>query len=234
MEARSEKVRVAVRIRNTDIRTNMPNVKRAQTANGNTPTLAIFDDEEIVAKPSEYSSNSITINDPESRKPAKEFAYDYLFSKDSSQKLIYDKTIKPIIDKCMEGYNGCIFAYGQTGSGKTYTMGGNDNIQERGIIPRVAEQIVAHIAQVMSTKPQEVEFTVTGSYLEIYQEQLCDLLYEGENRDRPELRIRIDPHSVSQKDLYVEGISEMLLVTENDYTKMIKTAMARRTVASTK
>ena len=44
---------------------------------------------------------------------------------------------KPVIDNCLDGYNGTIFAYGQTGSGKTYTMSGGDKWPERGIIPRV-------------------------------------------------------------------------------------------------
>jgi kinesin family member 6/9 len=48
---------------------------------------------------------------------------------------------RPVIDNCLEGYNGTIFAYGQTGSGKTFTMSGGDLWPDRGIIPRVLSYI---------------------------------------------------------------------------------------------
>ena len=52
------------------------------------------------------------------------------------------------MDSALEGYNATIFAYGQTGTGKTYTMEGfnaDQNVEERGIIPRAIEQIFAFI-----------------------------------------------------------------------------------------
>jgi kinesin family protein 6/9 len=54
---------------------------------------------------------------------------------------IFNRVAKPVIDNCLEGYNGTIFTYGQTGSGKTYTMSGGDEWEERGIIPRVLSYI---------------------------------------------------------------------------------------------
>lgn len=54
----------------------------------------------------------------------KTFNYDYVADEDSSQEEVFHKIAKPIIDSCLEGYNGTIFAYGQTGSGKTHTIQG--------------------------------------------------------------------------------------------------------------
>ena len=48
---------------------------------------------------------------------------------------------KPVIDNCLDGYNGTVFTYGQTGSGKTYTMSGGETWNERGITPRVLTYI---------------------------------------------------------------------------------------------
>lgn len=48
---------------------------------------------------------------------------------------------KPVIQNCLDGYNGTIFAYGQTGSGKTFTMSGSESWKDRGIIPRVLTYI---------------------------------------------------------------------------------------------
>jgi hypothetical protein len=47
----------------------------------------------------------------------------------------------------VRGVNGTIFCYGQTGTGKTYTMMGNPDSEERGIIPRALEQVFQDIAK---------------------------------------------------------------------------------------
>lgn len=67
------------------------------------------------------------------------FNYDQVYDMSSTQKQIYDKTVSPIVDKVLNGYNGTILTYGQTGSGKTHTMTGEDieNEEQRGIIPRM-------------------------------------------------------------------------------------------------
>lgn len=55
------------------------------------------------------------------------FTFNHIFSPDSSQNDIFEGVARPVIDNCLDGYNGTIFAYGQTGSGKTFTMSGGDN-----------------------------------------------------------------------------------------------------------
>lgn len=80
---------------------------------------------------------------------------------------MYDEIVHPLVLSVLDGYNGCVFAYGQTGAGKTYTMEGTDKIDERGIIPRVFDQIWFHI-----NRTQGVEFLVCVRYLEIYMEEI--------------------------------------------------------------
>ncbi|KAH1027568.1 kinesin-like protein Klp68D [Dendroctonus ponderosae] len=101
---------------------------------------------------------------------SKIFTYDAVYDERSAQQTLYDETIRPLVASVLEGYNGCVFAYGQTGTGKTYTMEGSDE-DEMGIIPRAFEQIWAHIA-----RKTGVEFLVSVRYLEIYMEEIRDLL----------------------------------------------------------
>jgi kinesin family protein 11 len=71
----------------------------------------------------------------------------------------------------LKGFESTVFAYGQTGTGKTYTMEGELNTPEQqGVIPRAAHEIFNSLKQ-----PHYKESSVTCSYLEIYNEDLCDL-----------------------------------------------------------
>ena len=87
---------------------------------------------------------------------------------------LYQQTAAPIIENVFEGYNGTIFAYGQTGTGKTFTMEGvNEPPELRGIIPRAFH----HIFDLIDSRGgQTTEFLVRASYLEIYNEEVRDLL----------------------------------------------------------
>ena len=72
----------------------------------------------------------------------------------------------------MGGFESTVFAYGQTGTGKTHTMEGDiTNEEQWGVIPRAAATIFERLS-----KESIVESSVTVSYLEIYNEELCDLL----------------------------------------------------------
>ncbi|XP_065077851.1 kinesin-like protein Klp68D [Ochlerotatus camptorhynchus] len=107
-----------------------------------------------------------------SRENKKMFTYDAVYDWSSTQQQVYDEVVRPLVYSVMEGFNGCVFAYGQTGTGKTHTMEGIKNDPEQcGIIPRAFEQIWAHI-----NRSQNMNFLVAVSYLEIYMEELRDLL----------------------------------------------------------
>jgi hypothetical protein len=184
------------------------------------------------------STNTLQIVHPEGKKPAKEFTFDALYSPVDSQEDIYKSGAQSLIDKCLEGYNGCIFVYGQTASGKTHTMQGSQSHQERGLIQRSVEHIVNHINS-MAGKPKKsptgqritTEFSVKASYLEIYQENLKDLLCN--NDAQAELRIRMDPDSLTGRELHVQGITERSVVELNDYMKILEIGSKNRTVAET-
>ncbi|GAB1604459.1 chromosome-associated kinesin KIF4A-like [Argonauta hians] len=104
----------------------------------------------------------------------KVFTFNYAFPPQASQLTLYEEAVKPLINNLFSGYNATVLAYGQTGSGKTYTMGGiytEDMTEEtKGIIPRVLIDIFEEF------KTRDMKFTAKVSYLEIYKEEVRDLL----------------------------------------------------------
>ena len=107
-----------------------------------------------------------------SARGAQVFAFDQVFKCGSSQEEVY-KEVSDLVQSALDGYKVCIFSYGQTGSGKTHTMSGGRDGPARGLIPRAVEQIVE---QVLRMRADGWEVTVTASMLEIYNEELRDLL----------------------------------------------------------
>lgn len=107
------------------------------------------------------------------------FNYDQVYDMNSTQKQIYDKTVSPIVNSVLNGYNGTILTYGQTGSGKTHTMTGEDieDEDQRGIIPRMITGFFKQIA----AQPEDVEFSIKVSFVEIYNEKIKDLLDPRKN-----------------------------------------------------
>ena len=126
----------------------------------------------------------------------KKFSVDSVFNTTSTQNNIFVQVGKPVVDSALQGYNGTVLAYGQTGSGKTYTMLGSP--AEPGLIPRVCQYLFSQIDNIQKNsnkvmkkkkKQQVVEnnnnnksslidnkINVYVSYLEIYQENVLDLL----------------------------------------------------------
>lgn len=138
--------------------------------------------------------------------PPKTFAFDSVYDWNSTQETIYKETAFPIVDSVLEGYNGTIFAYGQTGTGKTHTMEGRPEPKElRGIIPRAFEQVFKQI----DSMPNK-QFLVRVSFLELYNEEIRDLLA---NNPKNKLDLREKPDvGVYVKDLIsfpVQSVEEM-------------------------
>ncbi|MEQ2285889.1 Kinesin-like protein kif3a [Ameca splendens] len=137
---------------------------------------------------------TITVNKLETpQELPKTFTFDTVFGPDSKQLDVYNLTARPIIDSVLEGYNGTIFAYGQTGTGKTFTMEGVRAVPElRGIIPNSFAHIFGHIAKAEG----DTRFLVRVSYLEIYNEEVRDLLGKDqlqrlEVKERPDVGVYI-------------------------------------------
>ncbi len=102
------------------------------------------------------------------------FTFDKLYNETTTSESIYRDIGKPIIRSVIKGYNGNIFMYGQTTSGKTYTMLGVPN--SPGIIPCALRDIFRQ-----TTKVTDAEYIIYCSYIEIYNENIFDLLNNSSN-----------------------------------------------------
>ncbi|XP_028271828.1 kinesin-like protein KIF3A isoform X2 [Parambassis ranga] len=167
---------------------------------------------------------TITVNKLETpQEPPKTFTFDTVFGPDSKQLDVYNLTARPIIDSVLEGYNGTIFAYGQTGTGKTFTMEGVRAVPElRGIIPNSFAHIFGHIAKAEG----DTRFLVRVSYLEIYNEEVRDLLGKDQMQ-RLEVKERPDV------GVYIKDLSGYVCNNADDMDRIMTLGHKNRSVGAT-
>ncbi|KAJ1722195.1 hypothetical protein LPJ53_003369 [Coemansia erecta] len=108
------------------------------------------------------------------------FTFDYVFSPEVSQEQVYDDSIKPLVAQFLQGYNATVLAYGQTGSGKTFSMGTglstpSTQLEMQGVVPRAIYEIWGHLESRIK-KQSGFTYSVDVSFLELYNEDLVDLL----------------------------------------------------------
>ncbi|XP_058858667.1 kinesin-like protein KIF17 [Acipenser ruthenus] len=128
--------------------------------------------------------------------PPKQFTFDGTYYTNQTTEQMYNEIAYLLVEGVTEGYNGTIFAYGQTGSGKSFTMQGiTDPPAQRGVIPRAFEHIFESIQCAENTK-----FLVRASYLEIYNEEIRDLLG---NDTKQKLELKEHP----ERGVYVKELS---------------------------
>ncbi|XP_056129894.1 kinesin-like protein KIF3B [Lampris incognitus] len=152
----------------------------------------------------------------------KVFTFDSVYDWNSKQDDLYDETFRPLVDSVLLGFNGTIFAYGQTGTGKTYTMEGVKNDPERrGVIPNSFDHIFTHIS-----RSQNQQYLVRASYLEIYQEEIKDLLSKDQSR-RLELKERPDT------GIYVKDLSSFVTKSVREIEHVMNVGNQNRSVGAT-
>jgi kinesin family protein 11 len=169
------------------------------------------------------------------------FAFDNVFTSFSTQQEVFDQTLAPVISDVLGGYESTVFAYGQTGTGKTHTMEGTiHDADERGVIPRAAFDVFRRLAD-----ESYVEHAVSASFLEIYNEELCDLLLDVDPDDiaaakarekQQALRLVEDPSTAKRKGrgMYVMNLTEETVKRPEDVLALMQRASTRRQVGETK
>ncbi|KAI3497334.1 hypothetical protein L1887_39873 [Cichorium endivia] len=174
------------------------------------------------------SSQCLTwVGHPETR-----FTFDHVACETIDQETLFRMVGLPMVENCLSGYNSCIFAYGQTGSGKTHTMLGEINELEvkpspyRGMTPRMFEFLFARIiAEEESRMDERLTYNCKCSFLEIYNEQITDLLDPSSTN----LQLREDV----KKGVYVENLTECEVHTVGDILRLLSRGSANRRVAAT-
>lgn len=142
-----------------------------------------------------------------------------VFSSDALQEKLYKQAIIPIVQEVMDGFNCTIFAYGQTGTGKTYTMEGGPRRSddgkslsaEAGVIPRSIKQIFDTI------DANNTDSTVKVTFLELYNEELTDLLSDEAKDDKKALRLLEDRNGV-----VVQGLDEVVVKSAAEIYQVIR------------
>ncbi|TXG58235.1 hypothetical protein EZV62_016064 [Acer yangbiense] len=168
------------------------------------------------------------------------FTFDKVFGPTAQQKDLYEQAVVPIVNEVLEGFNCTIFAYGQTGTGKTYTMEGeckkaksgpNGELPlEAGVIPRAVKQIFDTL------EGQNAEYSVKVTFLELYNEEITDLL-------APEEISRVSLEEKQKKQLplmedgkggvLVRGLEEEIVTSASEIFTLLERGSAKRRTAET-
>lgn len=181
-----------------------------------------------------------------SRTDTKQFTFDYIATEESSQSEIFIQGAKEICDSVLQGYNGTIFVYGQTGAGKTYTLLGpkyslsnknnnisnNDDTSEhsnsmyeelnKGILPRTIEYLF-----IRSRSMENSTVKLSCSFIEIYMEQISDLLNPANNGNKS-----LNIQCVGDK-ITVDGLSKLSIDNAEEAYSLILKGSKLRHIAST-
>ncbi|XP_060781115.1 kinesin-like protein KIF15 [Neoarius graeffei] len=173
------------------------------------------------------SDHTVRLN---SKPEPRNFTYDHVADMDTSQESVFSCVAKNIVESCMNGYNGTIFAYGQTGSGKTFTMLGPNELTDfsdelRGLIPRSFEYLFFLINREVEKSAGAKSFLCKCSFIEIYNEQIFDLLDSAS----ASLFLRED----IKKGVFVEGAVEKYAASAAEAYQVLSMGWRNRRVAST-
>lgn len=153
------------------------------------------------------------------------FHFDDVLTSFSTQEDVFRATLQPLVGQVLAGYETTAFAYGQTGTGKTYTMEGQlDSVEGRGLVPRTASAVLEALATSEFT-----ESSVTVSYLEIYNEELSDLLACSDRHQKLDLK-----DVGGGRGVCCQGLSEVEVHSMEDILEVVRRAQEKRRVAETR
>eukprot|EP00397_Hematodinium_sp_SG-2012_P001543 GEMP01001546.1.p1 GENE.GEMP01001546.1~~GEMP01001546.1.p1 ORF type:complete len:1072 (+),score=219.22 GEMP01001546.1:137-3352(+) len=146
----------------------------------------------------------------------KTFYFDHVFAPQSSQEEVY-RIISPRFQSAFLGLNGCFMTYGQTGTGKSFSVFGSPS--EPGVLPRLMKDVFVQV--------QLQTLRVWITFVEIYQEQLRDLLAPDNNQEKLQC---IDHPTLG---VMITNLTESPVESPEDVKLLLKFALTRRAVANT-
>ncbi|KAN0062549.1 Kinesin-like protein kip2 [Thecaphora frezii] len=150
------------------------------------------------------------------------FAFDGLLT-GSANRPVYISVARPLVRSALDGYDGVIFAYGQTASGKTFTLSGDERGEEQGIIPRAVRDLFRGIKQSSARR----EYLLRASYLEIWNENVKDLL---EPANAPQVR---DDRRKGGRGTFVHPLREEIVTSPGQVRELLARGQANRHVGAT-
>ncbi|KAJ7560229.1 hypothetical protein O6H91_04G119000 [Diphasiastrum complanatum] len=152
------------------------------------------------------------------------FKFDRVFTPYDDQAEVFAETA-PVVISVLDGYNVCIFAYGQTGTGKTFTMEGTPS--NRGVNYRTLQELFSIVDQ----RKGQVNYEISVSVLEVYNEQIRDLLNTSAQSGAPLKKLEIK--QVAEGGLHVPGLVEAEVHNINQVWDVLQSGSSSRAIGST-
>ncbi|KAA8546680.1 hypothetical protein F0562_003089 [Nyssa sinensis] len=149
----------------------------------------------------------------------KTFKFDRVYTPKDDQVDVFMDASAMVIS-VLDGYNVCIFAYGQTGTGKTFTMEGTE--QNRGVNYRTLEELF----RISKERSETFSYNISVSVLEVYNEQIRDLLAASPTSKKLEIR------QASEGFHHVPGIVEAKVETTKEVWSVLQAGSSARAVGS--
>ncbi|XP_019425854.1 PREDICTED: kinesin-like protein KIN-14L isoform X2 [Lupinus angustifolius] len=154
----------------------------------------------------------------------KHFNFNQVFGPTASQDEVFKDT-QPLIRSVMDGYNVCIFAYGQTGSGKTHTMSGPSNGTSKDM--GINYLSLNDLFQLSNQRKDIIKYDIYVQMVEIYNEQVRDLLVEDKADNKLEIR------SCNDDGFSLPDATLRLVKSTTDVLSLMKLGEVNRAVSST-
>ncbi len=155
-----------------------------------------------------------------------EYSFDKAFDQISTQMDLYEECAKPFINDLLGGRNVTVFAYGSTGAGKTHTMMGSERVIQglntkcseiSGIVPQSISDIFCGIESRQLSAQRQETWKVSMSYLEVYNEQILDLL--SPNPGKKNLKVCEDS---TRGVVEVYGLTEKIVTSQNNVLSLLR------------
>ncbi|KAJ3325897.1 hypothetical protein HDV06_002282 [Boothiomyces sp. JEL0866] len=206
MESKETNITVVVRVRPRNQREIRENSSVCVTAQNN----------QIMVKANPSASDATT----------KTFSFDKAFGPGVGQETVFNEVVAGMLEEVLMGYNCTIFAYGQTGTGKTYTMEGDlsEPTLGSGIIPRTLYSLFDQLDN------ETLEYSVRVSFIELYNEELKDLL--SPESDFRKLKLYEDLNK--KGSVVIQGLEETLVKNADDVITILQRGSKKRQIAATK
>jgi centromeric protein E len=148
------------------------------------------------------------------------YDFDRVFGPTTKNDEVYDKVVKDIVKKAMEGYHCSVFAYGQTSCGKTHTIHGTKS-SRGGVVQMAVRDMFSYIRGCPSR-----EFLLRVSYMEIYNEKVNDLLVPSSTN------LHVFEHR--KKGVMIKGLLEEVVTSPERIQELLRIGGEQRKFASTK
>ncbi|XP_057779696.1 kinesin-like protein KIN-14I [Salvia miltiorrhiza] len=173
----------------------------------------------------EIVDNSLTIQTSAKHgKGKKTFTFNKAFGPNSTQDEVFADT-QPLIRSVLDGYNVCIFAYGQTGSGKTYTMTGPKELTKESL--GVNYRALSDLFEISEQRKDTIAYNISVQMMEIYNEQVRDLLVTDGGNKRLEIR------NNSSNGINVPNANLVNVTSTSDVIDLMNLGHKNRAVGST-